>query len=104
MERWAFVGGIDLTALAGDRLDGWPHDRNTMLGWHDAAARLEGPAVADVCAHFAMRWQATTGEVTRRARTDPDGGRQSGPGDSNRSRWHVQGAAPRGLQHPREHT
>ena len=59
----AFVGGIDLTALAGDRLDGWPHDRNTTLGWHDAAARLEGPAVADVCAHFAMRWQATTGEV-----------------------------------------
>jgi phosphatidylserine/phosphatidylglycerophosphate/cardiolipin synthase-like enzyme len=58
----AFVGGIDLTALAGDRFDGAPHDHNSTLGWHDAAAHLAGPAVADVCSHFAMRWQATTGE------------------------------------------
>ena len=27
------------------------------LGWHDAASRLRGPAVADVAAHFAARWQ-----------------------------------------------
>jgi phosphatidylserine/phosphatidylglycerophosphate/cardiolipin synthase-like enzyme len=58
----AFVGGIDLTDLAGDRFDGPPHDKATKLGWHDAAASLTGPAVADVAAHFAMRWEATTGE------------------------------------------
>ena len=59
----AFVGGIDLTDLAGDRFDGPPHDKATQLGWHDAAASLTGPAVADVAAHFAMRWHATTGEM-----------------------------------------
>ena len=58
----AFVGGIDLTALAGDRLDGSPHNRSSTLGWHDAAAQLAGPAVADVWSHFAMRWETTTGE------------------------------------------
>jgi len=58
----AFVGGIDLTALAGDRLDGSPHNRSSTLGWHDAAAQLAGPAVADVCSHFALRWEANTGE------------------------------------------
>jgi phosphatidylserine/phosphatidylglycerophosphate/cardiolipin synthase-like enzyme len=58
----AFVGGIDLTDLAGDRFDGAPHGSPARLGWHDAAASLAGPSVADVAAHFAMRWQATTGE------------------------------------------
>jgi phosphatidylserine/phosphatidylglycerophosphate/cardiolipin synthase-like enzyme len=59
----AFVGGIDLTDLAGDRFDGPPHDKTTQLGWHDAAVSLTGPAVADVADHFAMRWRATTGET-----------------------------------------
>jgi phosphatidylserine/phosphatidylglycerophosphate/cardiolipin synthase-like enzyme len=58
----AFVGGIDLTDLAGDRFDGAPHGSPARLGWHDAAASLAGPSVADVAAHFAMRWEATTGE------------------------------------------
>jgi phosphatidylserine/phosphatidylglycerophosphate/cardiolipin synthase-like enzyme len=58
----AFVGGIDLTDESGDRLDGPPHRKTTKLGWHDAAACVTGPAVADVAAHFAMRWTATTGE------------------------------------------
>ena len=58
----AFVGGIDLTAMAGDRYDGSPHGTRAALGWHDAAARLRGPAVADVAAHFAMRWEVTTGQ------------------------------------------
>jgi phosphatidylserine/phosphatidylglycerophosphate/cardiolipin synthase-like enzyme len=57
----AFVGGIDLTSMAGDRYDG-PHGERDALGWHDAAARLRGPAVADVEAHFAMRWEVTTGQ------------------------------------------
>jgi phosphatidylserine/phosphatidylglycerophosphate/cardiolipin synthase-like enzyme len=70
----AFVGGIDLTALAGDRYDGSPHRRSGTLGWHDAAAQLAGPAVADVCAHFAMRWQATTGETLPAAIAPPAAG------------------------------
>jgi phosphatidylserine/phosphatidylglycerophosphate/cardiolipin synthase-like enzyme len=59
---FAFVGGIDLTDLGGDRYDAPLHDGGSALGWHDAAAGLAGPAVADVAAHFALRWEATTGE------------------------------------------
>jgi phosphatidylserine/phosphatidylglycerophosphate/cardiolipin synthase-like enzyme len=58
----AFVGGIDLTALAGDRLDSSEHRRRDGLGWHDTAVRLEGPVVADVARHFQVRWQAVAGE------------------------------------------
>jgi phosphatidylserine/phosphatidylglycerophosphate/cardiolipin synthase-like enzyme len=58
----AFVGGIDLTSLAGNRLDSSEHPHRDGLGWHDTAVRLEGPIVADVARHFGMRWQATAGE------------------------------------------
>jgi len=58
----AFVGGIDLTTLSGDRLDTPEHPARGALGWHDAAARLRGPAVADVAAHFRLRWLEVTGE------------------------------------------
>ena len=58
----AFVGGIDLTDLGGDRWDTSPHPGRPRLGWHDVAASLTGPCVADVASHFAMRWEATTGE------------------------------------------
>ncbi|HEX9482790.1 MAG TPA: phospholipase D family protein [Solirubrobacteraceae bacterium] len=58
----AFVGGIDLTSLGGDRFDSVGHPARGQLGWHDASSRLRGPAVADVAGHFAMRWQETTGE------------------------------------------
>ena len=60
--RVAFVGGIDLTALAGNRLDRSAHPARTGLGWHDAAARVEGPLVGDVADHFALRWREVTGE------------------------------------------
>jgi phosphatidylserine/phosphatidylglycerophosphate/cardiolipin synthase-like enzyme len=60
--RTAYVGGIDLTSLAGDRLDSPEHPARGAIGWHDAAARIEGPLVADVAAHLALRWQAVTGE------------------------------------------
>ena len=53
----AFVGGIDLTALAGNRLDSSEHPRRDGLGWHDTATRLEGPIVADVAEHFRVRWE-----------------------------------------------
>ncbi|MBA3906736.1 MAG: phospholipase, partial [Pseudonocardiales bacterium] len=59
----AFVGGIDLTALAGDRYDGPGHPPTTPMGWHDAAIELTGPVVADVAQHFAHRWSEVTGEV-----------------------------------------
>jgi phosphatidylserine/phosphatidylglycerophosphate/cardiolipin synthase-like enzyme len=60
--RLAFVGGIDITDLAGDRYDTSLHPARRRLGWHDVATRLQGPAVADVASHFALRWHALTGE------------------------------------------
>jgi phosphatidylserine/phosphatidylglycerophosphate/cardiolipin synthase-like enzyme len=65
----AFVGGIDLTSLGGDRFDSSDHPSRGTIGWHDASTRLAGPAVADVADHFASRWQAVTGE--RLAPTPP---------------------------------
>jgi phosphatidylserine/phosphatidylglycerophosphate/cardiolipin synthase-like enzyme len=60
----AFVGGIDLTTLAGDRYDHNHHpSRAPAIGWHDASTRLRGPVVADVAAHFALRWEAVQGEA-----------------------------------------
>jgi phosphatidylserine/phosphatidylglycerophosphate/cardiolipin synthase-like enzyme len=58
----AYVGGIDLTSLAGDRRDSQRHPARAALGWHDVTTRTRGPLVADVAAHFAMRWRAVTGE------------------------------------------
>ena len=58
----AFVGGIDLTDLGGDRYDTPEHPARGRMGWHDVASRLRGPAVADVACHVAQRWQAVTGE------------------------------------------
>jgi phosphatidylserine/phosphatidylglycerophosphate/cardiolipin synthase-like enzyme len=59
----AFVGGLDLTDLGGDRFDSAAHLPVGRIGWHDATTRIEGPATADVAAHFAFRWQETTGEA-----------------------------------------
>ena len=58
----AFVGGIDMTSLAGDRYDEPGHPARGRLGWHDATTRLRGPIVADVAAHFAARWREVDGE------------------------------------------
>src|SRR4051812_30706682 len=58
----AFVGGIDLTDLGGDRYDTPDHPARGRLGWHDVASRIRGPAVADVARHVAQRWEAVTGE------------------------------------------
>ena len=52
----AFVGGIDFTALQGDRHDSHSHRPDRPLGWHDVATRLRGPVVADVARHFLQRW------------------------------------------------
>src|SRR6476660_4828446 len=47
-DRIAFVGGIDITSQSGDRFDSVHHPARNAIGWHDATARIEGPAVADV--------------------------------------------------------
>jgi phosphatidylserine/phosphatidylglycerophosphate/cardiolipin synthase-like enzyme len=67
----AFVGGIDLTAYAGDRLDGSGHPVRGSLGWHDAATRITGPAVADVAEHYRLRWREVTGEQLPEVPTPP---------------------------------
>ena len=59
----AFVGGIDMTSLSGDRFDTGAHVMSGHLGWHDVSSRLRGPAVADVATHFAARWGEVTGET-----------------------------------------
>ncbi|MGI8715624.1 MAG: phospholipase D-like domain-containing protein [Solirubrobacteraceae bacterium] len=61
----AFVGGIDMTDLGGDRNDNSEHRARRRLGWHDVGTRLRGPAVADVHDHFALRWKEVTGETLR---------------------------------------
>jgi phosphatidylserine/phosphatidylglycerophosphate/cardiolipin synthase-like enzyme len=58
----AFVGGIDLTSYGGDRFDTRGHSPRPSVGWHDATSRLRGPAVADVVAHFRLRWHEVTGD------------------------------------------
>ncbi|HEV2636367.1 MAG TPA: phospholipase D family protein [Actinocrinis sp.] len=70
----AFVGGIDFTDLAGDRLDSSAHSPDRVLGWHDAATRLHGPIVADVAAHFAQRWSEVAVETLPEPVVQPPAG------------------------------
>ena len=56
-DRVAFVGGIDLTLDGGDPFDTGNHRARGGIGWHDAAVRIEGPAVVDVAEHFRLRWR-----------------------------------------------
>jgi phosphatidylserine/phosphatidylglycerophosphate/cardiolipin synthase-like enzyme len=58
----AFVGGIDFTALEGDRHDTTEHPPNRPICWHDLMTRLHGPAVADVADHFRRRWSEVANE------------------------------------------
>ncbi|HEY7396748.1 MAG TPA: phospholipase D family protein [Gaiellaceae bacterium] len=61
-DRVAFVGGIDLTSESGDRYDTTEHPSRATVGWHDACARIEGPAVRDVAEHFRTRWHEVAEE------------------------------------------
>jgi len=72
----AFVGGIDLTCLAGDRLDSSEHPRRDGIGWHDSCLRIEGPLVADVARHFAQRWNTVADSAVAEPQERPplDGG------------------------------
>ena len=58
----AFVGGMDLSLLGGDRFDDSSHLVRGRIGWHDATACVRGPAVADVASHFVQRWGDVTGD------------------------------------------
>jgi phosphatidylserine/phosphatidylglycerophosphate/cardiolipin synthase-like enzyme len=60
-DQVATVGGIDLTSFCGDRYDSSAHPWRPALGWHDAAALVRGPVVADVADHFRLRWHEVTG-------------------------------------------
>jgi phosphatidylserine/phosphatidylglycerophosphate/cardiolipin synthase-like enzyme len=73
----AFVGGIDLTDSAGDRFDSQAHEARRRLGWHDVAARVRGPAVADVANHFSLRWKELTGESLPESEPPPPAGEQT---------------------------
>ena len=55
-DRIAYVGGLDLTSFAGNRLDHSAHETRVGIGWHDACLRIEGPTAADVAEHFRLRW------------------------------------------------
>jgi phosphatidylserine/phosphatidylglycerophosphate/cardiolipin synthase-like enzyme len=70
----AFVGGIDLTSLSGDRWDHTEHPAQGRLGWHDVATRLHGPAIADVAEHFRARWQEVAKEPLPPPRPQPPAG------------------------------
>jgi phosphatidylserine/phosphatidylglycerophosphate/cardiolipin synthase-like enzyme len=59
----AFVGGVDFTALEGDRHDSADHPPTRPICWHDLMTRIRGPVVADVANHFRQRWQEVAGEV-----------------------------------------
>jgi phosphatidylserine/phosphatidylglycerophosphate/cardiolipin synthase-like enzyme len=68
--RIAYVNGLDLTSLAGDRLDTSSHPARGSIGWHDAGSRIEGPLVRDVADHLTMRWREVTGETIELAVDD----------------------------------
>jgi phosphatidylserine/phosphatidylglycerophosphate/cardiolipin synthase-like enzyme len=68
--RVAYVNGIDLTSLAGDRLDSSEHPARGAIGWHDAGSRIEGPLVRDVADHVTLRWREVTGETIKLACDD----------------------------------
>ncbi|WP_143229396.1 phospholipase D-like domain-containing protein [Actinophytocola xanthii] len=73
----AFVGGVDFTALEGDRHDSSDHPPDRPIGWHDLMVRVEGPAVADVAKHFHSRWTEVTGEDVPPPRVAEPAGRST---------------------------
>lgn len=71
----AFVGGIDLSDLSGDRWDRQGHPPRGAIGWHDVSTRLRGPIVADVAQHFRDRWQEVAHEEIAEPVVPPPAGR-----------------------------
>ena len=73
-DETAFVGGMDLTALQGDRHDSAEHQPDRPLGWHDVVVRLRGPIVADVVEHFRARWREVADEQLPEAKAPEPAG------------------------------
>lgn len=69
----AFVGGFDFSTLGASRLDGSHHPPREPMGWHDATFEIRGPLVADVAAHFALRWHEVTGSLAPVVAAEPAG-------------------------------
>jgi phosphatidylserine/phosphatidylglycerophosphate/cardiolipin synthase-like enzyme len=53
--RIAILGGLDIDER---RWDTKRHAQAAQETWHDISVRVEGPAVADCCAHFRDLWNA----------------------------------------------
>ena len=70
--RVAFVGGMDLTTLQGDRWDTTAHPLRNGPNWHDVQVQIEGEAVADVEHNFRQRWQAAGGGPLPHRDPEPD--------------------------------
>jgi phosphatidylserine/phosphatidylglycerophosphate/cardiolipin synthase-like enzyme len=70
----AFVGGMDFTALEGDRHDSPKHPADRPIGWHDLTMRAQGPVVADVVDHFRHRWLEVAGENLPKPEVQPPAG------------------------------
>jgi len=70
----AFVGGIDFTALEGDRHDTTEHPPSRPICWHDLMTRLRGPVVADVADHFRRRWMEVAREDLPEPKPEPRAG------------------------------
>jgi phosphatidylserine/phosphatidylglycerophosphate/cardiolipin synthase-like enzyme len=70
----AFVGGFDFSTLGASRLDASHHPPRDPMGWHDATFEVRGPLVADVAAHFALRWHEVTGALAPVVPAEPAGG------------------------------
>ena len=85
-DRIAYVGGIDLTIDGGDPYDTPSHRARGGIGWHDAAVRIEGPAVKDVAEHFRLRWHGATKRVARPAGRARARRRRDAPGRAHASR------------------
>lgn len=73
----AFVGGIDLSNLDGDRWDHRSHPPRTATGWHDVTTRLKGPIVTDVAEHFRQRWQETATDILPEPIRQPPAGERT---------------------------
>ena len=73
-DRVATVGGIDLTGYNGDRFDASSHPWRSAVGWHDAAALVRGPVVADVADHIRFRWREVTGRELPKPAAQPPAG------------------------------
>jgi phosphatidylserine/phosphatidylglycerophosphate/cardiolipin synthase-like enzyme len=70
----AFVGGMDFTAMEGDRHDSPKHPADRAIGWHDLTMKAHGPVVADVSTHFTRRWAEVAGEELPAVKTPGQAG------------------------------